>query len=688
MTVNKRNLLALTIILAGASVILFRPVLSPKSIIDSADLIKFFYFIKCFMVNSVKTFHELPLWNPTTFAGFPFAGNPQSALFYPFTALFFLIPVHYAFTIIFLIHLVIAGFGVYIYLSRKNVSFVPAICASLIFITNYKVTGHIEAGHFNLICCYAYIPWIFVIIDIFTNKPTHLNMIKLSLVFAISFLAGHQQLFYYQVLIGTTYTIFRLIGKSNKISILKKYIISCFLTLTLISISLLPIIELFFQSNRNIATADFSFSNQSSFRFFDLIYRFFAPGHLNTNWEQTIYFGILPLIIILLGYKLKKYFIYFSLLFVFAFLFSIGSEGYLFDFCCYSIPGIKLFRAPGRIFFFAEFAISIMTGLALENCTKQKLPLQRKTLIISMIILSIIIFCSQTIFWRVSLSMMAFAILIFLSKSVYKHFIPVIITVLIMLDIVSVSSKSIYKINVSDIIPKSPMYKQLIYDKDIFRVWDISNVFEQYLAPHFNSHKISGYQPITIADYVEYIQSNDPLMPDFLNAKYIFSSKELTASSLIKKGTSTGKSTKIFLYENSAAFGRGFLVPATSKSIDKSLQNCLKTREKPISAYIKSYTPNKIVFYTKNNAPSYLITSEIIYPGWKVTVDNRPTQILSAKKLFRSVYLDSGNHVVTFRYKPTSFFAGLLITLSGLVFCVATLFFSKKSRHTKNNESK
>jgi len=687
MTVNnktKTNLLALTIILIGAFAILFRPVLSPKSIIDSADLIKFFYYIKCFMVNSVKTFHELPLWNPTTFAGFPFAGNPQSALFYPFTTIFFVLPIHYAFTIIFLIHLVIAGFGVYIYLSRKNISFVPATCAALIFITNYKVTGHIEAGHFNLICCYAYIPWIFVILDTFTNKPTLLNTLKLSLVFAISFLAGHQQLFYYQILIGTTYAIFKLIGKKGKISLLKKYLFSCFFTLILISISLLPIIELFLQSNRNSTVMGLSFGDQSSFKFCDLLYRFFAPGHLSTNWEHTVYFGILPLIIVLLGYRLRKHFIYFSLLFVFALLFSIGSEGYLFDLCYSLIPGIKFFRAPGRMFFFAEFAIAVMTGLALENYIKQKVP--PKVIIIPIIILSVIIFFSQTIFWRVSLSMMALASLLFLSKSVHKRFIPSIISILILLDLVSVSCKNIYGINVSNIIPKSPVYKQLLYDKEVFRVWDISNVFEQYLAPHFNSHKISGYQPISIPDYVKYIQSNDPLMPDFLNAKYIFSSKELTASSLIKKGISRTKSGNIILYENSAAFGRGFLVPAASETIDKSLQKYLKTGKKPASAYIKTYKPNKIVFYTKNDAPSYLITSEIIYPGWKAAVDNKPTEILRAKELFRSIYLDKGKHVVTFKYKPATFFIGLVITLSGLAFCAAALFFTKKSRCTKNNE--
>jgi uncharacterized membrane protein YfhO len=72
--------------------------------------------------------------------------------------------------------------------------------------------------------------------------------------------------------------------------------------------------------------------------------------------------------------------------------------------------------------------------------------------------------------------------------------------------------------------------------------------------------------------------------------------------------------------------------------------------------------------------PGVLILSDTYYPGWEVTVDGLPSQLLRANYALRGVYLPTGNHQVVFRFAPRFLRLGLLsagITLffgSGLLF--------------------
>lgn len=62
-----------------------------------------------------------------------------------------------------------------------------------------------------------------------------------------------------------------------------------------------------------------------------------------------------------------------------------------------------------------------------------------------------------------------------------------------------------------------------------------------------------------------------------------------------------------------------------------------------------------------------LVLSDSYAPGWRAYVDGKTAPILRVNGLFRGVALPNGKHTVTFRYRPVSFYAGVLITLLTLV---------------------
>ena len=67
-----------------------------------------------------------------------------------------------------------------------------------------------------------------------------------------------------------------------------------------------------------------------------------------------------------------------------------------------------------------------------------------------------------------------------------------------------------------------------------------------------------------------------------------------------------------------------------------------------------------------------VVVADMHYPGWTLTVDGRPAEILKTNRAMRGVSLPAGTHHLVFRYEPGSFRLGILLTLAGLA-ALATL---------------
>jgi hypothetical protein len=60
--------------------------------------------------------------------------------------------------------------------------------------------------------------------------------------------------------------------------------------------------------------------------------------------------------------------------------------------------------------------------------------------------------------------------------------------------------------------------------------------------------------------------------------------------------------------------------------------------------------------------PGYLVLAYTYYPGWRATVDGRPTEILRANYAFMALPLATGEHQVVLRYRPASLMLGAIIS--------------------------
>jgi hypothetical protein len=81
--------------------------------------------------------------------------------------------------------------------------------------------------------------------------------------------------------------------------------------------------------------------------------------------------------------------------------------------------------------------------------------------------------------------------------------------------------------------------------------------------------------------------------------------------------------------------------------------------------------PQRIELRAVLRSPGLVVLAEVYYPGWVLTVDGRPAEILRTNRAMRGAALPAGTHQLVFGYQPLSFRVGLGISLLGLTVLAA-----------------
>ena len=215
---------------------------------------------------------------------------------------------------------------------------------------------------------------------------------------------------------------------------------------------------------------------------------------------------------------------------------------------------------------------------------------------------------------------------------------------------------------------------------------------------------LGGYDTIMLKRFSEYINlahGTPPEEPDLyvnltatnkltdlLTVKYLL----LGPKSSIAEG---GPFTLVFsngvakVYQNKNVFPRAFIVHGVKQLSGKQaiFQELVKSDFDPWSYAIVeeevpavsgspgerepvptvvSHAAQRVVIDAVLSRPGLLVLGDTYYPGWKVFVDGRESKLYRTNYLMRGVTLPGGSHRVEFRYEPTSFRIGALITLGTL----------------------
>ena len=92
--------------------------------------------------------------------------------------------------------------------------------------------------------------------------------------------------------------------------------------------------------------------------------------------------------------------------------------------------------------------------------------------------------------------------------------------------------------------------------------------------------------------------------------------------------------------------------------------------------------PERVDVETRSDRRALLVLNDVFADGWSARVDGRPAEILPANYLARSVWVEAGNHTVSFTYRTPFLRAGWGMTAAGLLALAAWAAARRRGRGT------
>ena len=98
------------------------------------------------------------------------------------------------------------------------------------------------------------------------------------------------------------------------------------------------------------------------------------------------------------------------------------------------------------------------------------------------------------------------------------------------------------------------------------------------------------------------------------------------------------------------------LDPTEKAIVDKKFESVVKSLPSDSTATIElvAYEPNYLKYEVSSDKGGTVVFSEIYYPGWKSTIDGQEVAHGRANYILRAMNVPAGQHVVEFRFDPTS----------------------------------
>ena len=350
----------------------------------------------------------------------------------------------------------------------------------------------------------------------------------------------------------------------------------------------------------------------------------------------------------------------------------LGALGFDYFLKNYKTQGEKIQKNAGIIFggITVFFACSILFALFSNNPVEYMLITKRNLIfsgIISIFYLILFVLFSVLNNKRIRYALLLFAFLIFA------------------FDVTRFATKFNPFTQVEYLYPVTSTLNFLQNDKSIFRI--ASNdlrILPPNTSTHYKIQTIEGYDPLYVLAYAEFITALERGRPDitppfgfnriitphniesnlidFLNVKYVLSLTDIKSDKLIK----VSQEGETQVYENKNVLPRIFFVKNVifknekQEVLDTIFESNLKTTavvegDSPAIdiltagvAEIVSYSENRVVIKTKNEGKGFLVFSDVYYPSWKVTIDDKISKIYKTNHSFRGVFVDSGEHAIVF----------------------------------------
>lgn len=611
----RSELLQILLILFVVCLFFWNVILNPDKMIYSthSDIVRQFYPWHL-VSNGLAGRGIVPFWNPYCFSGEPLLANMQLGYFYPVNIIMFrLLPVHAVYGYSIMLHLTFAGVSLYLLARHLGLDRTCSMVSGMLFIFSGFFMGHIYSGHYSMICAAAWMPLLFLLLDVSLQRKSVIWAMLFGLAIAVQFLAGHIQMSLFTLMVSGVYFVYHIfeanlekkdIKRSVKLTLIMT--IALFIAAAISLIQFLPTYEYTSLTTRS-GGVSYGFATDYSMYPWNLL-TIVLPDlfgnpvdgtywNLGNYWELSFYMGIPTLILVAFAIPLRKnrHVRFFAVLGLAALVLSLGKYSGIYWVIWRFVPGFDILRVPARFIFITVFSASLLSGFGLSylrgrltGALKRKIyDMTRVFLIASIVLLSLgftilfigrverfivldifalsvlVAFTAALLYWRIR------------NKDNVRSF-SVCIIVLLLLNL------GFYHMELIDVKGTDQIYRPSGYieflqqDHGDFRVYDASDVIEDNFQMVYGIETVDGYNPLRLEQYTELKDnigglSNVQRHPvlDILNVKYVLVDHPLNNSGLDMvfhdaKLTKGGHS--VYVYLNPWALGRAFIVHNLTKA--------------------------------------------------------------------------------------------------------------------------
>jgi hypothetical protein len=671
---------------------------------------------------------RIPWWDPHHFAGYPFLSNPQLAFFYPPTWLALLLPVRVALGWYVLLHLWLGGMGIYLLVRSLHQTRLGALLAALTFTFNGFMVARLWAGHVGLIAVHTWLPWLLLALWWAAPRRSGWYGVVAGLPLALAILAGHTTSLLYLGLIWACFGLYLMLTGGYWGQVLKQMGIAIAMALLLSAIQLLPLLQFIRVSSRSAAPS-FEFATAYSFppaHLLTLLVPVFfgEPLHIGywsvPNFEElTAYAGLLPLLalFVLLRRPRPTTWLYGGLALL-GLLLALGSYGFLYQLFYDWLPPFRLVRAPGRAMFLYVLAASLLVGALLSPRTLGPdgtpdrswrwlwggTAVALFTAIAATGAVFMVTHPTETSgrLWH-QVGGWSAALLVWLMAGWLWHSYTqadqtkrtvwaVGLALLVIADLWLFGLKFMQPQPVA-VHPIWQEAKAVLAETDA-RVlpWGLP-IFEQNGAGQVGLASVFGYNALEIGANVDFTGSvPDPRSTayDILSAAYVISPAPQDRFMEGPGGLHLLAQTEHgFIYERPRPFplvrlfAQVEVIPDRVAAIARVHQPDIDVTRTAIvdrppdcdlaggdvagTAVVMAREPGYWRIETNSAQPSLLVLSETAYPGWRVTINGQQADWLTAYTAVRAVCLPAGDNLVEWRFVPTIYGWGGLLSLLGVL---------------------
>lgn len=394
---------------AAAVALAFWPFWQGRSLLTgfvSSDQLHVYPFRK-FAAEYLREHGDFAPWNAYILGGMPFSANVTNGdTFYPLSVVLrFLLPVDVGITLGFLVHILLAAVFTFLFLRALTLDWGPAFVGGAAYMFSGQLVSLVTAGHDGKLVVSALLPLALLCLYRGISRGDWRWYLGFGGTVALSLLSPHVQMTYYLLMAAGFFWAFMVRWSGERprshtwLASGLLFVLGLGVGFALSALQSLPFMEYIQYSPRGAeavaagaSSTGWAYATSYAMppeELLNVAWPSFS-GMVENYWGRNFlkyhseYLGIVPLMLACFGFGLaekRRLAWFFAFLIAYGVLFALGGHTPFYRLPYHLLPGIKMTRGAGMIFFLVSFGVASLAAFGTQALLRAAGDVRRSVLI-------------------------------------------------------------------------------------------------------------------------------------------------------------------------------------------------------------------------------------------------------------------------------------------------------------------